>query len=124
LTVYTGTNGVMQLDDVNGNKVDIYLYAEEERVKVPKFYWKLVVNEGEGSAAGVIGVNNPYLSREEADSSEYRLCDSVPSSHFLVAEANDPDSIEQGVLYACTYEELRAAIEEVPDLGGSFPLLE
>ncbi len=40
-TVYTGTNGVMQLDDVNANKVDIYLYPESmsgdvDRLPVPK----------------------------------------------------------------------------------------
>ncbi len=29
LMVYTGTNGVMQLDDVDGEKVDIHLYLED-----------------------------------------------------------------------------------------------
>ena len=36
LVVYTGTNGVMELDDVNGNKVPILLYPEDDRLPVPK----------------------------------------------------------------------------------------
>ncbi len=38
LMVYTGTNGVCELDDVNGEKVEIYLYPDSEgdRLPVPK----------------------------------------------------------------------------------------
>ncbi len=37
--VYTGTNGVMELDDVDGDKVEIHLYLEDQegpRLPVPK----------------------------------------------------------------------------------------
>ncbi len=36
LVVYTGTSGVMELDDVDGSKVEIYLYPDENRLPVPK----------------------------------------------------------------------------------------
>ncbi len=38
LVVYTGTNGVMELDDSDGDKVEIYLYPDDEgdRLPVPK----------------------------------------------------------------------------------------
>jgi len=63
LMIYTGTNGVMELDDINGNKVPIYLHSEDNRLKVPKFFWKLVVDEATGAAAAAVGVNNVHLSR-------------------------------------------------------------
>ena len=34
--VYTGTSEVMELEDVNGDLVEIYLY--QDRLPVPKFY--------------------------------------------------------------------------------------
>ena len=40
--IYTGTNGICRLENVNGGYVDIYLYAEDgaKQLPVPKFYWK------------------------------------------------------------------------------------
>jgi len=61
--IYTGTNGILELPDINNNKVPIYLFPEETRLKVPKFYWKLVVDEEAGAAVGAVGVNNVHLSR-------------------------------------------------------------
>ncbi len=37
-----------------------------------RFFWRLVVDERDGTAAAAVGVNNPHLTREEADSQEYR----------------------------------------------------
>ena len=36
LTVYTGTHGVCELDDINGNKVEIKLHPEDDRLPVPR----------------------------------------------------------------------------------------
>jgi DNA/RNA endonuclease G (NUC1) len=36
LDVYTGTHGVLELDDVDGNKVEIWLYPEGAALPVPK----------------------------------------------------------------------------------------
>ena len=36
LVVYTGTNGVLQLDDTNGNPVDIYLSPDGRQLPVPE----------------------------------------------------------------------------------------
>lgn len=36
LAIYTGTHGVCELDDSNGEKVEIWLYPEDNRLPVPK----------------------------------------------------------------------------------------
>lgn len=35
LDLYTGTNGNCELEDINGSKVGIWLYPEENKIPVP-----------------------------------------------------------------------------------------
>ncbi len=68
------------------------------------------------TAIGLVGVNNPHLSEEEAASGEYHVCPEVVG-HPLLSHVEDVNEIAKGVVYACMYDDLREAFEEVPDLG-------
>ncbi len=76
----------------------------------------MVHDVDDDTAIGLVGVNNPHLSESEASSSEYRVCPEV-EGHILLSEVEDVDDIYLGVVYACTYDDLREAFPEVPDIG-------
>ncbi|MDK2413507.1 DNA/RNA non-specific endonuclease, partial [Aphanizomenon sp. 202] len=62
LTIYTGGWGVLTLDDINANPVEIYLGLTENKMVVPApaVTWKVVYEESSSRAAAVVGVNNPH----------------------------------------------------------------
>ncbi len=147
LLVYTGTSGVMELDDTFGEKVQVYLHPHPDgnRLPVPRcvqgllhrnflklfffftkslpcvrFFWKLVLDPSEHSAVGLVGVNNPHLTREESLSGAYHVCgrDNELVSHRLLESIGARrDDVSEGVVYACRYRHLKEAFPEVPDLG-------
>ncbi len=83
-----------------------------------RFYWKVVVDVNDDTGVGLVGVNNIHLTEEEASSDEYHICaGSEIEDHPLLDSVDDADSVYEGVVYACPYQDLRAAFEEVPDLG-------
>ncbi len=110
VTVYTGTSGVAQLEDVNGNMVDIYLY-NGNRLPVPRFYWKIAYDPVANAGVAVVGVNNPHLAAIPAD---YRICAPL-SDHPLMEGVNEPENIKRGVSWACAVEDLARAAPEVPE---------
>jgi hypothetical protein len=110
VTVYTGTSGVAQLADVNGNMVDIHLY-NGNRLPVPRFYWKIAYDPVANAGVAVVGVNNPHLAAIPAD---YRICAPL-SDHPLMEGVKEPENIERGVSWACAVEDLARAAPEVPE---------
>ena len=56
----SGTHGVCQLEDVDGEMVDIFLY-NGDRLPIPRFYWKILYDPLAGAGVAVVGVNNPHL---------------------------------------------------------------
>ena len=60
-TLWSGTHGVCQLEDVDGEMVDIFLY-DGDRLPVPRYYWKILFDPQAGAGVAVIGVNNPHLT--------------------------------------------------------------
>eukprot|EP00091_Calanus_sinicus_P020910 TRINITY_DN5982_c0_g1_i1.p1 TRINITY_DN5982_c0_g1~~TRINITY_DN5982_c0_g1_i1.p1 ORF type:complete len:403 (+),score=107.57 TRINITY_DN5982_c0_g1_i1:79-1287(+) len=77
LVVYTGTHGVCQLEDVDGEMVDIFLY-NGDRLPVPRYYWKVLFDPLAGAGVAVIGVNNPHLTTLPSD---YLISPSLADHH-------------------------------------------
>ncbi|XP_042873188.1 uncharacterized protein LOC122253866 [Penaeus japonicus] len=112
LTIYTGGWGVLTLDDINGNPVEIYLGLTEDEMVVPApaITWKVVYEESSSRAVGVVGVNNPHITSPPTP-----LCSDLCSSlAWIDFDVND---LGHGYTYCCTVDDLRAAIPHVPDLG-------
>lgn len=112
--VITGSHGVCQLDDVNANKREIHLNLERPdlaRLPVPRFYWKMVVDESEKLGVVVIGVNNPHLL--DSDLESYRLCPPI-KDHPLLASVYHPEDVKKGIMYACSVADAQKVIPEIP----------
>ena len=88
--IYTGTNGICRLENVNGGYVDIYLYAEDgaKQLPVPKFYWKVIVDTEKNAGVAVIGVNNPHISENNID--YYKICSPL-TDHPIMEGISEPD---------------------------------
>jgi len=109
LQVYTGTHEVCQLEDVNGNLVNIFLY-DGNKLPIPRFYWKILHDPMSNSGVAVVGVNNPHL---ESIPEDYIICPPL-ENHPILASVYHPEDIQKGYMWACRVEDLVKAVPEVP----------
>ena len=121
--VYTGTSGLCQLLDVDGNYVDIYLYTEDgaQQLPVPKFYWKVLVDMSKDAGVAIIGLNNPYIAEDQID--DYKICSNPIYDHPIMEGISEPDSISKGVIYACEVGDAAGVINEIPSELADLDLL-
>ncbi|XP_050735522.1 uncharacterized protein LOC127008030 [Eriocheir sinensis] len=112
LRVYTGGSGVLELDDINSNPVEVHLGMAlgESVVPVPAVTWKVIHDEYTNCAVAVVGVNNPHLTSPPLTLCQ-DLCSSIPWIDFNTTD------LTRGYTYCCTVADLRAAVPDVPDLG-------
>ncbi|XP_069945785.1 uncharacterized protein [Cherax quadricarinatus] len=112
LTIFSGGWGVLQLNDINNNIVEIYLGLSEDQkvVPAPAVTWKVIHDEARQQAVAVVGVNNPHLTTAPT-----RLCDDLCDR--LTWINFDISDLVHGFTYCCTVDDLRQAVPHVPDLG-------
>lgn len=113
LIVYTGTHGQMSLLDENNNRVPIYLRVDknENGMPVPKFFWKIIYDSERMLGTAFVGVNDPYA---EKITSDMLICKDVSDSiRWLTWKSN---SIDKGISYACSINELMKTIPTIPKL--------
>lgn len=127
LKVYTGTYGIMKLNNVE-------LYLGRSRISVPKLYYKILIdmtNKGGRSGVVFLGVNNPHL--QEADfnnmlrspsKDSYVICkdvsgrlDAQTKSNWKTKSFNDKFGKlvtypEAGFVYACEVSEFLKVVTE------------
>ncbi|XP_042873187.1 uncharacterized protein LOC122253865 [Penaeus japonicus] len=112
LQIYTGAWGILELNDVNANPVEIFLGLtfKQRVVPAPAVTWKVIYDEKSSRAVGVVGVNNPHITSPPTPLCS-DLCSSLPWIEF------DVNDLGHGFTYCCSVQDLRAAIPHVPDLG-------
>ncbi|ETN62076.1 alkaline nuclease [Anopheles darlingi] len=107
LTVYTGTYGVLELLDGNGDPQQIFLDYDAARdppgrIPIPKLFYKVLIDEQTQSGIALIGVNNPHATPEEI-AEQYVVCKDVSSAIDWIHWKRD--SIPDGYSYACDVNE-------------------
>ncbi|XP_059479958.1 uncharacterized protein LOC132199337 [Neocloeon triangulifer] len=115
LLVYTGTNGITQLPDVNGNPVDIYIAYDANGngiLKVPYIYWRVVYDPITQNGVAFVGLNNPYNDAPGTDF--YGLCTDVCSQISWVNWS--PSDQRLGFGFCCDINELALNVPEIPPL--------
>ncbi|KAA0186987.1 hypothetical protein HAZT_HAZT003029, partial [Hyalella azteca] len=117
IVVWCGGWDVLQLDDVNGNPVDIFLglTGGEAVIPAPDITWRVVYDPSSNKAAAIVGVNNPYLTAAPSMlCSGGSICDQLTWLHDI-----NYSDYEAGAIYCCTVQNLATAIPNVPDLGSA-----
>lgn len=111
LDVYTGTHGVLKLNDTDGVEREVYLDVENRKVPVPMIFYKMLINKAEASGIVLIGVNNPHASIKEINR-DYIFCDDISDEIIFIKWR--PRDIRRGYSYACSIEDF---LENVPHLS-------
>lgn len=113
LDVFTGTHGVLKLNDTDGVEQAIYLDAENERVPVPKIFYKILINTSENSGVVLIGVNNIHILKAEI-LKNYVVCDDVSEKiKYIKWRSKD---IRRGYSYACTVNDFLKKVPHLSDI--------
>lgn len=114
--VYTGTYGVMGLEDNFGNLHDIHLYVNgpERKIPVPKLYYRVLINKAESSGIALIGINNPHLTLEEIER-DYIICTDV-SDRISYINWQKTD-ITRGYSYACDVNDFMRAVPHFSEMN-------
>ncbi|XP_035788742.1 uncharacterized protein LOC118465002 [Anopheles albimanus] len=107
LTVYTGTYGVLELPDGNGDPQQLFLDYEPARdppgrIPVPKLFYKVLIDEQNRAGIALIGVNNPHATPEEI-AEQYVVCRDISGAIDWIRWKRD--SIADGYSYACDVNE-------------------
>uniref|UniRef100_A0A182N308 DNA/RNA non-specific endonuclease/pyrophosphatase/phosphodiesterase domain-containing protein n=1 Tax=Anopheles dirus TaxID=7168 RepID=A0A182N308_9DIPT len=107
LTVYTGTHGVLELPDGNGDARPIFLDYDAHRepagrVPAPALFYKVLLDEDSDAGLALIGVNNPHATPEEI-ADRYVVCKDVGSEVRWLHWKRE--SIADGYAYACDVNE-------------------
>uniref|UniRef100_A0A182IRT0 DNA/RNA non-specific endonuclease/pyrophosphatase/phosphodiesterase domain-containing protein n=1 Tax=Anopheles atroparvus TaxID=41427 RepID=A0A182IRT0_ANOAO len=103
LTVYTGTYGVLELPDGNGDPREIFLDFEPTRdppgrVPVPRLFYKVLIDEEHQAGLALVGVNNPHATPEEI-AEQYVICEDISGKIDWLRWRRH--SIADGYSYAC-----------------------
>lgn len=119
VTIYTGVHGQMMLKDINNNKQPLFLDIDENNnnyIRVPKFFWKIVYDPIKNLALTLIGVNDPFSEKVTKD---MFLCkDIAKSSKFdwLTKSWRKRTQISLGFSYICDYNEIKKVVHTLPKL--------
>lgn len=121
--IWTGSYGIMKLNDVNNNPVEIWLGKDKngtyvKKLPVAHLTWKVIHNQKHNNAIAVIQINNPWLANVRP---EDILCPDV-CQHVSWISWN-PSDIVKGYTYCCDVASFKRAVPYAPDLG-NLPLLD
>jgi hypothetical protein len=88
--------------------------ADSFKLNTPvfRYYWKVIYDPVTKLGVALIGVNDPHMQQSEVAS--VKICD--PIDHSFVQGLSQPDDIYKGVIFACTVEDAKKTITEIPDL--------
>lgn len=115
--IYTGTHGVLQYIDENGESQDMYLSSSSKlktnspKIPVPKVYYKIVVTD-DNAGIVFVGVNNPHIKDDELKPN-YIFCENVITK---VAYIPWKPSLRMGFMYACSIDEFSKFVPNLPNL--------
>lgn len=118
LNIYTGTHEVLQLKNAKGVLTSIYLRDNNE-MPVPKFFYKIVIDDVSRRGIVFVMVNHPNLSLLESVDSTNQLC----SAPINKAQLNDwptlwakskEELIAGGYSYACKVHDFLKQVDYLP----------
>ena len=97
---------------------------ESKHILFCRVFWRVVIDSSSNNTGvAVIGVNNPYLTEDEVDTDNYRVC-SPPTKNHPFLENTKPKNITLGIMYVCKVEEAAKAFAEIRSLDlGDMELL-
>ena len=135
LAIYTGVSlDTLRLEDkpiklgeLDRNNNFVLGANLENRINVPKYFWKLIVDKRKGQAIAVVGINNVHERVDPSRDVPCRSCKLEDISWFTQGNNNKGVFTEftKGYMFCCTLSEFRTFLtyDPAPELSANFPLL-
>ena len=62
VTVYSGTYGILEYPNYKNENTSIFILENDGKwyIPVPKYYWKIILNEVTKEVTAFVGLNNPH----------------------------------------------------------------
>lgn len=99
--------------DIDGTPQKIYLDSDDNKVPVPKFFYKMLIEPLSRSGIVLIGVNNPHLTLHEIER-DYVICNDISDKvKYIKWRARD---IRRGYMYACDVNDFLKAVPHLSDI--------
>lgn len=117
LTIYTGTHGVLNMQNSQNIPIDMYL-LDELQLKVPKWFWKVIYSPSTSQGIAMITLNNPHVTN--VTKSEL-LCKNIcVGTHW---QRPDWTKFDKGYTYCCNVNDLIKTITFLPKMNITSNLL-
>ncbi|CAK1551868.1 unnamed protein product [Leptosia nina] len=113
--VYTGSFGVTQLRNENGQFVDIFLDNTNgrRRLPVPLYMYKVAYDASRRVGTAFISINNPHYTAAEARSLQF-CTDRCRNNNAFSWLRWQPDRVDLGYSFCCTISDFRRRIPHLP----------
>lgn len=104
---------MLQFHDIDEIEQEIYLDFENDKVPVPKLFYKILIEPLSRSGIVLIGVNNPHLSVHEIQR-DYVICNDISDKvKYIKWRARDT---RRGYMYACDVNDFLKAAPHLSDV--------
>lgn len=105
--VYTGVHEILSLPDDSGKLKPLYL-EDGNKIEVPKWFWKVIINRDLDSAIVMITLNNPFERKSNIQEFCKNVCDKagLRSSWF--------SNIRKGYTFCCDLNDFKKTVTVLP----------
>lgn len=107
-----GTYGISTLPhEVTGKDVELFFFVDDNgnrAMPIPELFWKVAYDPLNKAGIAVLGINNPY----QTDIEKSIICNDIADE--LTWLTFDRFKLESGYIYACTIDDLRRSIRNIP----------
>lgn len=107
LTIFTGTFDILTLPSERTGKRTIFL-EDGDKFSVPKWFWKILLNETSDSAIVLLTLNNPHAKLAEAQG----FCNNICSSAGLISAGLK--RLTKGYTYCCELNDFKKTVTFLP----------
>ncbi len=130
---------------------EVFLAQEQKLVPVPMYFWKVVYCPETEGGLTFVSLNHPGIQQEETGQlhlidlsilvqiqfqiHNFPLEDGIPEEYDLCQDESgslceetgwqidNRNSADEGLMYCCSYEQLRASIKWIPEIENPSPEL-
>lgn len=106
LTVYTGTIGQLRLPNQSGDQIAMFM--EDDKIVVPLWFYKIIIDEEADSAIVFVTSNNPFLHRNAVRPFCSDVCE---RSGLSMKQFQDT---RKGFTFCCNYAEFIDDVDIFP----------
>jgi DNA/RNA non-specific endonuclease len=113
LDVYTGTHGIIKMNNSQGIAQDVYLDMVNKQIPVPKLFYKILIDTKGSAGIAIVCANNVHISIDNIRR-DYIICDDVSDEIKYIKWRRK--EIRRGYCYACRVDEFLKKVPHIDEI--------